>query len=121
MKKLYFLFIMGAVAWGCGDKDTFLVTSIPTEPVINPDVKVLIKDNSLTNVRLDSTSGIRGISARYVFQTTDQFSNFTYNGYTLPNVKLTPFSYSGNTVVVASGTNIAPALHYSLDYGNNWT
>ncbi|HEX6426278.1 MAG TPA: hypothetical protein VF008_01280 [Niastella sp.] len=120
MKKLYFLFIMGAVAWGCGDKDTFLVTSIPTTPVINANVSVLIKDNSLINVRLDSSSGIRGISAKYVFQTTDQFSNFTYSGYSLPNIKLTPFSYSGNTVVVASGTSLAPYLHYSLDYGKSW-
>jgi hypothetical protein len=121
MKKLYFLFIMGAVAWGCGDKDTFLVSGIPTEPVINANVSVLIKDNSLINVRLDSSSGIRGISARYVFQTTDLFTNFTYSGYSLPNVKLTPFSYSGNTVVVASGTSLNPALHFSLNYGNTWT
>src|SRR5688572_10002354 len=121
MKKLYFLFIMSAVAWGCGDKDTFLMSGMPTEPVINGDVKILIKDNSLINVRLDSSSGIRGISARYVFQTTNQFGNFTYSGYSLPTIKLTPFSYSGNTVVVASGTSLAPVLHFSLDYGNNWT
>ena len=121
MKKLSFLFIMGVVAWGCGDKDVFLVSGIPTEPIINANVGVLIKDNSLINVRLDSTSGIRGISARYAFQTTDLFTNFTYNGYSLPNVKLTPFSYSGSTVVVASGTSLNPALHFSLDYGNKWT
>ncbi len=121
MKKLYFLFIIGAAAWGCGDKDTFLVSGIPTTPVINANVSVLIKDNSLINVRLDSNSGIRGISAKYVFQTTDQFTNFTYTGYFLPNTKITPFSYSGNTVVVASNTPLAPVLHLSLDYGNNWT
>lgn len=121
MKKLYFLFLMGAVAWGCGDKDRFMMSSIPTEPVINPNIKALIKDNSLVDVRLDSNAGIRGITTNSYFQTTDQFRNFTAGPYSLPNTKITPFSYNGNTIVVASGTALNPVIHYSKDYGTTWT
>lgn len=121
MKKLYFLFLMGAAAWGCGDKDRFMITSMPTEPVINADIKVLIKDNSLLDVRLDSNAGIRGINNNIYFQTTDQFKTFAYGEFSLPNTKITPFSYNGNTIVVASGTALAPVLHLSKDYGTTWT
>ncbi|WP_207514110.1 exo-alpha-sialidase [Longitalea luteola] len=121
MKKLYFLFLIGAAAWGCGDKDRFMITSIPTEPVINANIKVLIKDNSLLHVRLDSNAGIRGITTNNYFQTTDQFKNFTYNAYSLPNTKITPFSYNGNTITVASGTDLAPVVHFSKDHGTTWS
>jgi hypothetical protein len=121
MKKLYFLFIIGAVAVGCGDKDRFLFTQIPIEPVMNPDTKVLIKDNSLLNVRLDSGNLIRGITTNNFFTTTDLFKSFTYNGFSLPATQITPFSYNGKAITVASGTPTAPVVHYSTDYGNTFT
>jgi hypothetical protein len=121
MKKIYFLFLMGAVAWGCGDKDRYLFNQIDVEPLLNAATKVLIKDNSLTNVRLDNGNIIRGISETSFFTTADQFQSFTYNDIGLPATKLTPFSYSGNTVVVASGKSAAPVIHCSIDYGNTWT
>lgn len=123
MKKLYFLFVIGALAWGCGDKDKYLYTQIPITPVLNPDVRVLIKDNSMMNVRLDSAgngSVIHGITTNNAFTTSNLFQNFTYTAYALPPAKISPFNYNKNTVVVASGTVTAPVLHYSLDYGNTW-
>ena len=120
MKQLYFLLVMGAVAWGCGDKDRFMVTGIPTTPVLSTNLKVLIKDNSLLNVRLDSNVGIRGITNKNYFQTADQFQNFTYNGYSSPNTRITPYSYNKNFIVFASGSSSAPVFNYSIDYGNSW-
>jgi hypothetical protein len=120
MKKLYFLFIIGAVAYSCGDKDRYLFNQIPVEPVLNPDTKVLIKDASLTNVRLDSGNIIRGFTTANFFNTTNQFQNFNYTGVALPANTLTPFNYNRNTIVVASGAATAPVLHYSFDYGNTW-
>src|SRR5262245_35478673 len=115
MKKLYFLFVMGAVAWGCGDKDRFMVTSIPTTPVLNAELKVIIKDNTIMNVRLDSTNNIRGITNKNFFATANEFQNFSYNGYSLPNNKITAYSYNRNTIVVATGTHIAPVINVSID------
>jgi hypothetical protein len=120
MKKIYLLFIIGAVAYGCGDKDRYLFNQIPVEPVLNPNTKVLIKDASLTNVRLDSGNIIRGFTAANFFSTTNQFQNFNYTGVALPANKLTPFSYNRNTIVVASGAANAPVVQYSFDYGNTW-
>jgi hypothetical protein len=121
MKKLYFLFIIGAVACSCGDKDRFLFTQIPIEPVMNPDTKVLIKDNSLLNVRLDSGNLIRGITTNSFFTTTDLFKGFTYNSFSLPATKITPFSYNGKAITVAGGTPTVPVIYYSTDYGNTFT
>src|SRR4051812_6042426 len=120
MKKLYFLLVMGAVAWGCGDKDRFMVTSIQTTPILDSKLKVLIKDNTLQNVRLDSTVGIRGFSDKNYFTTADLFVNFSNSGISFPKTKLTPFNYSRNFVVVATGTSAAPVISYSLDYGKTW-
>ena len=120
MKKLYILLLTGAVAWGCGDKDRYLVTQIPTEPAINADVKVLIKDNSLYTVRLENGGVIRGLTSNNFFTTSDEFKSFSFNGYSVPNNRLTPYSYDSNAVVVAAGTALAPVIYFSIDFGNNW-
>jgi len=121
MKKLYFFLVMGAVAWGCGDKDRFMVSGIPTTPILDSKLKVIIKDNSLVNVRLDSTVGIRGITDKNYFETADQFLNFSNSGISFAKPRLTPISYSKNFVVYASGTTAAPVINYSIDYGKTWS
>jgi len=121
MKKLYFLFLISAaVASGCGDKDRFLFTQIPTEAVLNTDIKVLVKDNSLMHVRLDSGNIIRGITDKVAFTTTEQFKTFSYGAIALPATKITPYNYDRNTIVVASGSATSPVIYYSLDYGKTW-
>lgn len=120
MKKLYFLFLVSAVAFGCGDKDRYLVTQIPTEPAINAEVKLLIKDNSLTTARIDSGSLIRGITSNNFFSTTDNFKTFSHNGFDVPATRLTGFSTSRNGIAVATGTVLAPVIHYSIDFGGTW-
>jgi hypothetical protein len=112
---------MGVAAWGCGDKDRFLFNQIEVEPVLNAETKIIIKDASLINVRLDSTNVIRGFSTSNFFTTSNQFQNFTYNGVTMPATKLAPYSYNRNTVVIAAGTSASPVLFYSIDYGNTFT
>ena len=120
MKKLYYLFLVSAVAFGCGDKDRFLITQIPTEPAINADVKVLIKDNILATARLDSGNIIRGLTTNKFFSTTDDFKTFTHNAYDVAGTKLTSFNASRNGIVIASGTAIAPIVYYSIDLGATW-
>jgi len=119
MKQLYLLFLIGAVALGCGDKDKYLYTQIPTEVVLNTDTKVLIKDNSIMYVRLDSGNIIRGITDKVAFTTTDQFKSFAYGGYSVGTAK-TPYNYDRNTIVVGTGTSTAPVVYYSFDYGSTW-
>jgi hypothetical protein len=120
MKKIYFFLLIGAIAWGCGDKDRYLVTQIPTEPAINADVKILIKDNSLNTVRLDGDI-IRGLTGNNFFTTSDAFKSFSYAPYSVPNPRLTPFSYDSNAVAVAVGTALAPVVYYSVDFGGSWS
>lgn len=120
MKKLYYLFLVSAVAFGCGDKDRFLITQIPTEPAINADVKLLIKDNSLATARLDSGNIIRGLTTNKFFSTTDNFKSFVHNAYDVAGTKLTSFNTSRNGIVIASGTAIAPIVYYSIDFGSSW-
>jgi hypothetical protein len=120
MKKLYFLFLVSAVAFGCGDKDRFLVTQIPTEPAINAEVKLLIKDNIIATARLDDGNLIRGLTSNNFFSTNDNFKSFAHNAYDIAGTKLTGFSASRNGIVVAAGTTLAPVVYYSNDYGANW-
>jgi hypothetical protein len=120
MKKLYFLFLISAVAFGCGDKDRYLVTQIPTEPAINADVKLLIKDNSLTTARIDSGNLIRGITSNNFFSTSDNFKSFSHNAFDISGIKLTGFSTSRNGIAVAAGTALAPVVYYSIDFGGTW-
>src|SRR5688500_17465115 len=116
MKKLYFLSLIGAVAWGCGDKDRYLVTQIPNEPAITAEVKVFLKDDSLYSVRLDDGGLIRGITFDNFFNTSDAFKSFTHSAYSVPAAgRLTPFSYDSNAVCVATGTTLAPVIYYSTD------
>lgn len=121
MKQLYFFLVMGAVAWGCGDKDRFMESKLPVTPVLNSNLKVIIKENTLLNVRLDSNAGIRGITDKNYFATADQFQNFSYNSIAVPGDQISPYNYNKNFVVVASGTPTAPVVNYSLDYGKTWT
>jgi photosystem II stability/assembly factor-like uncharacterized protein len=122
MKKLYILFLIGAAAWGCGDKDRYLVTQLPAEPAINADVKVLIKDNSLNAVRIDQGGVIRGLTMDNFFTTSDAFKSFTYAPYSVPAAsRLTPYSYDSNAVCVAAGTVLAPTVYYSTDFGSSWS
>lgn len=122
MRQLFFLFLIGAAAWGCGDKDRYLVTQLPAKPAINADVKVLIKDNSLYTVRLDAGGVIRGLTTDRFFTTSDAFENFTSDVYSVPVAsRLTPFSYDSNAVCVAAGTVLAPTVYYSTDFGQNWS
>jgi hypothetical protein len=120
MKKLYYLFLVSAVAFGCGDKDRYLVTQIPVEPAINADVKELIKDNSIATARLDSGNIIRGLTTNKFFSTTDNFKTFARNAYDVAGTKLTSFNTSRNGIVIASGTALSPIVYYSIDFGGSW-
>lgn len=121
MKRIYLLFLVSAVAFGCGDKDRFLVTQIPTEPAINAGVKVLIKDNSITAARLDTGNIIRGITTNSFFSTNDDFKNFTANAFSVAGTKLTAYNTCRNGITVAAGTALTPTIYYSIDYGNNFS
>jgi hypothetical protein len=119
MKKTYFLLIAAAVAFGCGKKDKFMYSQVATTPVLNPDLKSILKDNTILNANLDSSGVIRGVTDKNAFNTSDQFQTFNHAGYSISNA-LTPYVYDKNTVIVATGTILSPMVHYSQDYGFTW-
>ena len=119
MKKTYFLLIAAAVAFGCGKKDKFLYSQVASQPVFNPDLKSILKDNTILNANLDSSGVIRGVTDKNGFTTSDQFQTFNHAGYSISNA-LTPFVFDKNTVIVATGTILSPIVHYSQDYGLTW-
>lgn len=120
MRKPYYLFICIAIAFGCGDKDKFLFSQAETDLVVNPETKVLVKENTLVYSRLDSGNIIHGISKNLVFNTSDQFKTFDYKSSTLPT-NITPFVIDKNIAITASGDVMTPAIQISVDYGTSWT
>jgi len=119
MKKTYFLLIAAAVAFGCGKKDKFMYGQVATQPIMNPDLKSILKDNVILNSVLDSSGVIHGLTDKNAFSTSDQFQTFNHSGYSISNA-VTPYTYDKNTVIVATGTVLTPIVHYSQDYGFTW-
>jgi len=117
MKKPYLFLVCLAAACGCGNKDKFMLGQVPAEPVVNPATTVLIKNNVLLTVRLDSGSIVRGITRNNAFKTTDFFTHFVYAPYALP---AGTYNFEKDTIAVASGDPLSPVLNYSGDYGLHW-
>jgi hypothetical protein len=116
MKRPYILFVMAAMAFGCGDKDKFLFTQVSTGLVVNAETKTIVKNNTFVNATLDSTGTIRTLGSKVSFTSSDLFQTFNYTTYALPGAA-TPVNVYKNTIAFASGTYNAPALYYSSDYG----
>jgi hypothetical protein len=81
---------------------------------------VLVKGDTLVYCRIDSGNIIHGFTKTKAFNTSDQFTTFTYKSSTLP-VNITPFVIDKNVIITASGDVMAPSINYSVDYGNSWT
>lgn len=111
------LIIVILAAYGCGKKDASLLDMVPASPIVNPDTRVLIKDNALVYAELGS-SGIRGLNRTHVFTTPDGFQSFTIRPYT-PDNNLNRYKVSGNRIIYWNTQTPTP-FTYSLDFGQSW-
>jgi hypothetical protein len=119
MKKPYFLLVGAVLAFSCGKKDKFLFSQVSNELIVNPDTKVIVKDNIILNVSNDSSGVIHGLTDKNAFNSSNQFQSFSYVGYSM-TASISQPVYDKNKVVVATGTALAPMVHYSTDYGVTW-
>jgi hypothetical protein len=117
--KIIALLSFGIIIFGCGKKNTSLLDSLPVVPIVNPDTRVLLKDNLLLYIQIENANLIRGITSKNVFQTTDYFKNFSYQPYSLP----TPthiIDYDRNYVTGIADVVVPTTIAYSTDYGSSW-
>ena len=104
---------------GCGNKDKILLEQVPATPVVNPDTRILVKNNTLLSAHLDSAGAIRGLSSNCFFVTTDFFAHFNIASYSLPGTMLS-YNFDKDTMAFATGNALLPTISYSDNDGGSW-
>ncbi|MGV3761927.1 hypothetical protein [Parapedobacter sp.] len=108
-----------ALLWCCNGKDT-LLDRYPMEPIVNPEVGVLLGGNGMIYVDFDGRQRIGGITETGTFVTTDRFQSLNFE----------PQPWQATDGWVAFGDGIIAhlqnaggsfALRYSTDNGKTWT
>lgn len=104
--------------WCCNGKDT-LLDLYPMEPIVNPEVGVLIGDNRIIHIDFDGRQQISGITEAGIFTTPDKFQSLDFE----------PHAWQATDGVVAFGDGIVVnarnggasfSLRYSTDNGKTW-
>src|SRR3954468_15845183 len=96
----YAFLLITVLLHACGKKDALLLGQLPSTTVVNPDVKVLIKDNDLLDAQLTG-NGIRGFTKTDVFFSADGFQHFTTTPYSMP-ASAPLRRIEGNSVIMSS-------------------
>lgn len=110
------LLIVVLAAIGCGKKDASLLELVPASPIVNPNTRVLIKDNALIYAEMGS-QGIRGFNRTHSFTTPDGFQSFTIYPYSINNTNT--YKVQGNRIVFWNPSTPTP-FTYSTDFGKSW-
>ena len=111
-----FLFIVILAAFSCGKKDASLLELVPASPIVNPDTRVLIKDNALIYAEL-APEGIRGFNRTHSFTTQDGFRSFIIYPYAATNTS--KYKVQGSRIVFWNPFTPTPFI-YSTDFGKSW-
>jgi photosystem II stability/assembly factor-like uncharacterized protein len=119
LNKIKILVLFATVFCSCGKKNTSLLDRLPVETAVNPETKVLLKDNALLHVQLENGNVIKGITRKNLFETKDLFKNFSVASYTLPPATMKT-EFDKNYVVSLSDIRSPTTITYSTDYGNSW-
>lgn len=115
--NLHLLLIVVLAATGCGKKDASLLELVPASPIVNPNTRVLIKDNALIYAEMGS-QGIRGFNRTHSFTTPDGFQSFTIRPYTRDNYQ-SQYRVQGNRMIFWNKQTHTP-FTYSLNFGQSW-
>jgi len=118
MSKNIVMLAFVALLWCCNGKDT-LLDLYPMEPIVNPEVGVLIDNNRMFHVDFDGRQQISGITEAGIFTTADRFRSLDFEPQ--------PWQPAGGLIVFGKGIIVHAqtegasfALRYSTDNGKTW-
>src|SRR5690606_37977750 len=122
MTGVYRQVVMLAVAallWCCNGEDT-LLDVYPMEPIVNPEVGVLLRGSGIIHVELDGRQQISGIADAGIFTTPDRFESLDFESRAWQATDgLVAF---GDGIIVHVKTEGASfILRYTTDNGKTWT
>lgn len=103
---------------GCKGDGT-LLDLYPMDPIVNPDVGILIQENRFMNVRLDGRQRISGITEKGVFSTNDRFQSFDFESHPWQGVQGV-VAFGDDLIVHAPNDGLSFSLRYSTDNGLTW-
>src|SRR5690606_39144871 len=90
------------------------------EPIVNPEVGILISDNHIIHADFDGRRRISGVTEAGLFTTTDRFRSL--------DVEPNPWgpadglvAFGGDLTVHVRTTGASLVLRYSFDDGRTWT
>lgn len=114
-----FMLIAVVLLWCCNGKDT-LLDLYPMEPIVNPDVGMLIGGDGIIHVDIDGRQRISGIAERGVFSTADRFQSFDFEPRAW-QIADGFVAFGDGIIVYAQSVGVSFALRYSMDNGKTWT
>src|SRR5690606_10115461 len=102
----------------CNGEDT-LLDLYPMEPIVNPEVGILLGGNGIIHVDLDGRYQISGVADVGIFTTTDRFKSLDFESRVWQATDgLVAF---GNGVIVhAQPEGTSFVLRYTMDSGKTW-
>lgn len=107
-----------ALLLGCKGDGT-LLDLYPMEPIVNPEVGVLIQDNRIVHARLDGRQRISGITENGVFSTANKFQSFDFESHPW-QVRQEPVGFDEGMIVYARNDGQSFSLRSSTDNGKTW-
>lgn len=118
---MYFLFyvVLGFTSSSCVNKDDTLLDLFPNEPIVNPNVGVLIKNSSIEQAIMVSPDEVRGFSSVNYFETPDLFYDSLYID-SRPQSNYAPsisYKNQGPAFFIVPNSN---QFGISWNYGRNW-
>jgi|GEM_PF-1215668 len=121
MKYVYRKLMMLLLLWfslaGCDGEGT-LLDLYPWEPIVNPEVRMLIQDNQIIHAQFSERSHISGITANGNFNTGDRFTSFDFEPLAWQGEGLLEFGADLAVRVVPDESSFS--LLYSGDRGKTW-
>lgn len=105
---------------GCKGEGT-LLDLYPMEPIVNPEVGTLIRDNQILFARLQGRHRLSGITERGTFHTEDRFKSLDFLPAVWPATPVEPVAFGERVVVRAVMEGHALILFTSADNGGTWT
>src|SRR3546814_11554070 len=121
MMNVYRIITMLAAAallWRCNGEDT-LLDLYPMEPIVNPEVGMLIGGNGIIHADFDGRQQISGVTEQGVFSTTDRFQSLDFEPRTWQATDGV-VTFGDGIIVHAQANGMSFALRYSMDQGKTW-
>ncbi|MEC3881184.1 WD40/YVTN/BNR-like repeat-containing protein [Parapedobacter sp. 10938] len=115
------IMMLAAVAlfWCCNGEDT-LLDLYPMEPIVNPEVGILMAGNGMIHADFDGRQQISGVTETGIFTTTDRFQSLHFEPHAWQATD-GMVAFGDGVVVHVQTEGMSFSLRYSMDDGKTWT